>query len=139
MLPMRERPTQWFFCLRMFICGLAFYAAATMVPTAMTIEQFGKVAYDIDAETWGIGFMSASALSIYGIHINGRWRWSAVLRILGYTALLTMFLVLTFSALTAPFGTPTVVFGGLFFIPDLVRFLRINTCDFVERFKNGAR
>ena len=139
MIPMRERQTQWFFCWAMFLCGAAFLIASRTVPSAMSIKQFGALAYDIPAETWAMGYMSASALSAYGIHINGRWRWSAVFRIAGYVALLSMFCVLIWSAWSAPYGMQTVVFGGLFFVPVIVWFLRINLSDFGARWRNGTR
>lgn len=139
MIPMRERSAQWFFVWRIFICGAMFMLAARFMPGAMSVEQFGSAAYDIPAETWSMGFMAGSALAAYGIHINGRWRWSAVFRIVGYLFLLTLFAVLVVSAMSAPYGMQTVIFGGVFFVPELARFLRINMQDFGARWRNGAR
>ena len=139
MNPMIDRTDQWRFCLRIFTCGLLFYAAAKLWPDAMPVEVYGHLAYDIAAETWSMGFMSASGMVAYGIHINGRWKWSPVLRICGYLMLLMMFAFLVGSAIQAPFGAVIVIFGGVFFVPMVIGFLRINLVDFIGRMTHGAR
>lgn len=138
LMPMRDGGDQWRFVWRIFACGLLFYIAARAWPDAMPVQVYGQMAYDIDAETWSLGFMSASGMAAYGIHINGRWRWSPVLRLSGYLLLLMMFAYLVGSAITAQFGAVVAIFGGMFFIPMLVGFLRINLADFLARFNNGT-
>lgn len=135
---MIDRMDQWRFCLRIFACGLLFYVAAKVWPDAMPVQVYGQMAYDIAAETWALGFMSASGMVAYGVHINGRWRWSPVLRIVGYMILLMMFAFLVGSAFHAPFGAVVVIFGGLFFVPMVIGFLRINLMDFIARVTYGA-
>ena len=137
MRPMRDRSDQWSFALRMFACGFLFYVASAVWPEAMPVGVYGETAYDIDAEIWALGFMAASGLVLYGVHINGRWRWSPALRIAGLMVLLAMFAFLVASALFAPFGSVIVIFGGLFFIPELIGFLRSNVRDMVVRYGRG--
>jgi hypothetical protein len=48
-----------------------------------------------------------------------------------------MFAFLVASALFAPFGSVIVIFGGLFFIPELIGFLRSNVRDMVVRYGRG--
>ena len=133
MTPMRDRRDQLSFAARIFLCGLLFYIWASMMPGAMAPEVYGQVAFDIEAETWALGYMSASGLIMYGVIINGRWRWSPILRLLGLFALLLMFIILVLSALTATFGSVVAIFGGLFFIPEIVGFIRVNILDMVAR------
>jgi hypothetical protein len=134
MRAMRDRSDQWSFALRMFGCGFLFFVASSVWPEAMPIGVYGEAAYDIDAETWALGFMAAAGLVLYGVHINGRWRWSPLLRIAGHGFLLAMFAYLVASALFAPFGSVVVIFGGLFFIPELIGFLRSNVRDLAVRY-----
>jgi hypothetical protein len=131
---MRDRSDQWSFGVRMFGCGLLFYIASAVWPEAMPEGVYGTMAYDVDAETWALGFMAASGMVLYGVHINGRWKWSPVLRIFGHFFLLCMFAYLVASALLAPFGSVVVIFGGLFFIPELIGFLRSNVRDLAVRY-----
>lgn len=131
---MRDRSDQWSFALRMLTCGFLFFIASSVWPEAMPEDVYGSMAYDIDAETWSLGFMAASGLLIYGVLINGRWRWSPVLRIAGLSMLLAMFVYLVVSALHAPYGSVIVIFGGLFFVPEILIFLRSNVRDLAARY-----
>jgi len=133
MRPMRDRTDQLSFAIRVFLCGLLFYIWSSMLPGAMAPEVYGQAAFDIEAETWSIGFMSAAGLILYGVIINGRWRWSPILRLLGFFALLLMFTVLVLSSISAQFGSVVAIFGGLFFIPEIVGFIRVNILDMVAR------
>jgi hypothetical protein len=81
--------------------------------------------------------MAAAGMVLYGVHINGRWKWSPVLRIAGHFLLLSMFAYLVASALFAPFGSVVVIFGGLFFIVELIGFLRSNVHDLAVRRGGG--
>lgn len=121
------------FAIRVFLCGVLFYLWSAMRPDAMSAEVYGQIAIDIADHVWALGYMSASGLVLYGVVINGRWKWSPILRLLGFFALLFLFLVLVISALTAPFGSVVAIFGGLFFIPEILNFIRVNIMDMVVR------
>lgn len=130
---MRGRGDQLFFAASMFVIGAAIYILANVSPGVMTPEKFGQVAFDIDAETWALGFMGSAAAIIYGVTINGRWRWSACFRLAGFASLGVMFGTLALSALTAPHGAAIVVFGALYFVPRVLVFIRSNIADVLAR------
>jgi hypothetical protein len=83
--------------------------------------------------------MGASALLAYGVHINGRWRWSPAVRVTALMFLLGMFAYLVASAVTAPAGSVVAIFGGLFFIPMIAGFLKTNLRDLRVRWSYGGR
>jgi len=139
MIPMNDKQSQWRFAWRMFACGLAFYVASGFWPDVMPSQVYGDMARDIQAEIWALGFMSSSGMVAYGTYINGRWQWSPALRIAGHVALLIMFAYLCASAFSAPFGAVIVIYGGLFFIPAIVGFLRMNVADLMARARHGSR
>jgi hypothetical protein len=120
-------------------CGAGFLVAARIAPEAMSSNVYGQAAYDIDAETWAMGFVAAHMLVLYGIHINGRAAFSPALRVVGYLFLLAMFGYFIVSAMAAPDGMIVVIFGGLFFVPSILRYLRINLSDAVARVRHAAR
>lgn len=133
MTPMRDRSDQLNFAVRIFLCGLLFYVWSVMMPNAMPVDVYGKTAFDIQTSVWALGFMSAASLVLYGVIINGRWRWSPLLRLTGFSAILFMFAVLVVSALTAPYGSVVAIFGGIFFIPGIIGFIGKNIMDMVAR------
>ena len=133
----KNRSEQLFFAWRVFLCGLAFFIASAFWPSPMAPAVYGIAAYDIQAEAWAVGFMSSSALVLWGVTINGRWYYSPFVRMTGFAALLVMFLVLSISAMSAPMGSVVVIFGGLFFVPDCIRFLRLNIIDAMARHDTG--
>ena len=130
---MRGRADQLFFAVSMFAIGVAVYLLARLSPGIMTPEEFGQVAYDIDAETWALGFMGSAAAVIYGVTINGRWRWSATFRLAGFASFGVMFGTLALSALSAQHGSAVVVFGALYFVPRVLVFIRSNVADVIAR------
>lgn len=130
---MRGRGDQLFFAASMFTIGAAIYLLAMLSPGVMTPEEFGQVAFDIDAETWALGFMGSAAAIIYGVTINGRWRWSAAFRLAGFGCFGVMFGTLALSALSAPHGSAVVVFGALYFVPRVLVFIRSNIADVAAR------
>jgi len=123
----------------MIWCGVAFLIAAKLMPDAMAPNVYGQAAYDIDAETWALGFIAAPLLVIYGIHINGRALFSPALRIIGYLCLLGLFVYLICSAWHSPDGFIIVAFGGFFFVPSILRYLRVNIMDAAARIRNDTR
>jgi hypothetical protein len=134
---MRDRSDQWAFAWRIFACGMLFYIAASIWPDAMPVMVYGEMAYQIEAETWALGFMGSSALLAYGVHINGRWRWSPCVRVAALLFMLALFAYLVASAVMAPAGSVVAIFGGLFFIPMIVGFLKTNLRDLRVRWSYG--
>ena len=133
-----ERQSQWRFAFRTFLVGFAFFVMAMNFPDAMKANVFGLMAYDIPAETWSAGFMGGPMLVMYGLHINGRWFWSPMLRAAGYMTQLCLFSLVGLSALTADDGAHLVPWVALFFIPEIAFFLRISFVDMRGRFARGV-
>ena len=116
---------------------MLFYIAASIWPDAMPVMVYGEMAYQIEAETWALGFMGSSALLAYGVHINGRWRWSPCVRVAALLFMLALFAYLVASAVMAPAGSVVAIFGGLFFIPMIAGFLKTNLRDLRVRWSYG--
>lgn len=124
----------WRMMVKILTVGVAFLSLAFAWPDAMSPEVYGVKAYAVPAEVWALGFISASGLVIYGLHINGRMPLlSPTLRLLGLAFLLGQYLYLTWSAFGAPDGEVIVIFSALFFIPDLAGFARVEARQVVTR------
>lgn len=132
-----ERPAQWRFAIQLFLIGFAFLIAAFFFPQTMAQNVYGMIAYDTPAETWAAGFIASSGLVLYGLHINGRWFWSPMIRGLGYTLLIVLFGIIGLSSAKASDGLHLTIFAVLYFIPQAFHFLRIAVCDMKGRFANG--
>ena len=123
-VPMRDREELMEFSKGILLCGTAFLVWSTLHPSAMRPTEYGRWAYDIDAVIWSSIFIVLPGMVAYGCHINGDWRWSPALRLVG---LILLFMAFGFLAISAAFsggGSVVVVFGVLFFMRHLVRFIR---------------
>jgi len=139
MRPMISRRDQWRFVWKMFGTGLLFYLASTMWTDVMPAEVYGEMAHSIESAIWSLGFMSSAGMVIYGISINGRWRWSPLLRISGYIMLIMMFGFLAVSSLFSQYGAVILIFSVVYFIPTITSFLRVNIDDLTARWGNESR
>lgn len=139
MIPMQNREYQWFYCWQVLISSILFWVGMILYPDALGAQVYGATAQVFQAEAWAAGFMGASLLVIYGIHINGRWRWSPFLRILGFSLMAAMFSALVFSSLSAPTGVVIWAFTIPAFLYPCLRFLRLNILDARVRWQNGRR
>jgi hypothetical protein len=111
------------FCRGLILVGIAFGVLSAVDPESMGPTVYGARAYAIPAEAWALGFVSASSLVIYGLHINGRRpMFTPILRLIGIAFLMWMFGFLAISAWGADDGEPIVIFSVLFFGIDLVEF-----------------
>lgn len=137
MIPMQHRSLQWDFAWRIFFAAALFWVGMTIYPAAMGSEVYGAWAQTFEAEAWAGGYMGGSLLVIYGIHINGRWRWSPFLRIAGYSVLLALFAALAASSFFAPTGVVIWAFTVPCFIYPCYRYLRENVSDAVVRWQYG--
>lgn len=132
-----DRPSQWRFALSIFVIGVCFMFAAVFAPDVMTPAVYGDWAYDVDAEAWAGAFIASSALVLYGLHINGRWRFSPVIRAAGYLSLTALFFSIGVSSFFAENGLHLVIFAWVYFVPQCVRFLRISIVDMRRRLDLG--
>lgn len=133
------REQQWW-SLSLFIVGFAFYAAELVLGNSMSPRTYGYAAYDIAAATWAQGFMSASALVLYGLYINGRWpAWSPILRAVGWSMLTAMFAFMAVSAWFAEDGIHIVIFAVMFFGRRSITFAIISVAEArARRNQSGA-
>ena len=132
-----ERGAQWRFSIQIFIVGFMFLVAASFFPETMAPNVYGYMTYDTPAEIWAAGFMAASGLVLYGLHINGRWFWSPMIRGAGYALIIMLFGIVSWSAASTKDGLHLTIFGGAFFIPQALFFLRIAFADMRGRFSVG--
>ena len=133
-----ERPAQWRFAFSLFLVGLCFMVAAWFFPNTMTPNVYGYMVYDTPAEVWAMGFMASAGLVLYGLHINGRWFWSPMIRAAGYVLIILMFSIVWWSALWSPDGLVLTIWSGIYFIPQAVLFLRVAFADMRGRFAVGS-
>jgi len=139
MRPMGDRRDQWWFVWKMFGSGLLFYLATTLWVDVMPPEVYGVMAHNIQSSIWSLGFMSSAGMVIYGISINGRWRWSPILRIAGYIMLLMMFSFLAVSSLFSQYGAVVLIFSVMYFIPTIASFIKVNIDDLTARWGDESR
>lgn len=114
----------WRFAHGILIVGVAFFVLSFLSPAAMTSHQYGAKAGAIPAGIWALGFIAASGLVIFGLHINGRApRLTPLIRLFGLGFLLMQFVILSLSAWSARDGATVVIFSACFFVPHLMHFI----------------
>lgn len=115
----------WRFANGILLVGVAFFAMSLLASDVMSLDQYGAMANAIPPGIWALGFIAASGLVLYALHINGRKpRFTPLIRLVGLGFLLMLFVLLALSAWTAEGGYTIVVFSALFFIPHLLHFIR---------------
>lgn len=128
----------WRLAKKMLAVGVAFLVLSYVRPDAMSPNVYGMRAYSIPAEIWSLGFISASGLVIYGLHINERMPLvTPLLRMTGLAFLAGLFGYLAVSAWSAPDGEVIVVFSVVFFIPELTDFVRVESRMLIARRGNA--
>ena len=137
MIPMQRRNAQMEFAIQIFASAWMFWLGLLVFPEALGAHVYGEMAQSIQAEAWASGFMGASLLLIYGVHINGRWRWSPFLRIAGLILLALLFAALALSSFSAPAGVVIWAFTIPCFLFPCLRFLRLNVMDARARWRNA--
>lgn len=126
----------WRVSTLIFAVGVAFLVRSLVYPDAMSPDVYGAKAYAVPAEIWSLGFMSASGLVIYGLHINGRMpRVTPLLRLAGLTFLVGQFGFLAWSAFHAKGGEAVTLFSVLFFIPLLGHFSQVEARQLLMRWR----
>jgi hypothetical protein len=123
--------------MAMFISGAVFMVVSMFMPGTMAPNVYGYMVYDTPAEVWAMGFMASSGLVLYGLHINGRWFWSPMIRAAGFGLIVFMFSLLGWSAADTPDGVHLTIWSAFFFIPQALFFLRVAFADMRGRFALG--
>lgn len=96
--------------LQLFFLALAvlcYIAAKAKHSPVMPAEVYGEWVTSYPAENWAVSLMLASAVYLAGILINGTWKWSPALRLIGaawHTITLGMFSI----------GSSEAQFGDVF-------------------------
>jgi hypothetical protein len=139
MIPMRHRPVQFFFAGQIFLCGFLFFVADMIGLNSMPLAVYGAAAYDIDAEVWALGFMSAPLMVMVGVLINGRRRWSPIPRASGWLMLLLMSSYLGVSAWSSDAGAHVTIYALVMVAPASALFLGVNMADLIVRLRRDPR
>lgn len=112
--------------------AMLFWVFAKMSDTqVMPAEVYGAWVTSYPAEWWAASIMLASAAYICGILINGAWRWSPALRVIGaawHVITLSAFVV---SAMSARYGDFFVLSSGVFAVVHMW-FLSLNAGDLMR-------
>ncbi len=106
----RWKPAQWSFALLALFYGFAFFLAGISGLQAMAPDDYGDVAVSLEIEAMAGVQLTASMMLAVGLLFNGRWRWSAALRLAGATMLVGMCAMLSWSAASAPNGWPVAIY-----------------------------
>jgi len=112
----RHKGAQTAFAALALFYGFAFFAFAIAGFQAMASDTYGDAAVAGEVEAWAGLQLSGAMMLTIGLLINGRWRWSAVLRFAGAGTVAALCVVLALSAISAPAGWPIALycagFGG---------------------------
>lgn len=108
----RYRAVYLSWAMPIFACAVLFWAGAAVDLATMEPNVFGPISTMVDVEAWVGMQMAGSALFAMGVMINGRWRWSPVLRWIAATALAVEFGTFTYSAALAPQGFAVAAYIG---------------------------
>ena len=106
----RHKSAQAAFGVMALFYGFAFFGAAMAGWNAMLPQQFGELAVSGEVEAWAGLQLSASVILALGLLVNGRWRWSAGLRLFGAGVITAICGILCFSAISAPEGVAFVIY-----------------------------
>jgi hypothetical protein len=112
----RHKSAQCAFGVLALFYGFAFFGTAIAGWNAMLPQQFGELAVSGEVEAWAGLQLCASVALALGLLVNGRWRWSAALRLFGAGFISLMCCVLSYSAWTAPEGVAFMIYCAGFAI-----------------------
>ena len=90
--------------------GFAFFTLAAVGINLMFPQQFGELAVSGEVEAWAGMQLCGSLFMAFGLLINGRWRWSPALRLVGSVIVAALTSVLAYSASTATEGAAFMVY-----------------------------
>lgn len=106
----RWKAAQWAFAGLALFYGFAFFVAGVSGLQAMAPDDYGDVAVSLEIEGMAGVQLTASLMLALGLLFNGRWRWSAALRLAGALILIAMCVLLAVSAAMAPTGWPVAIY-----------------------------
>lgn len=109
--PMRERNIQLIMQISQMVIGLILLLLSSTAPSVMSPDQYGEMAYSIEAEAWATAFMTTSLFYTTFIYINGRWKYSALMRFFAALSLLGAHLYIGVSAAVEAIVSPETFVG----------------------------
>ena len=136
MTPMQRPQSQRNMSVRVMASAALFWAGSLMSPNAMGPSIYGEIAFSFEIEAWVSGFILGAALLAYGVTINGAWRFSPLLRIVGLSILLALFSALAWSAFQAPSGVIIWSWSIPCLLWPCANFLRLNLVDVWRRWRD---
>ena len=126
---------QWAF----LVLAFGFWAAAKAKESPiMPSEVYGAWVVSIDAEIWAGSIMLAASLFLMGIIINGRWRWSPLLRLCGALWHVGTLGIFAISAAGSEYGDFMTLAAGVF-CGVHAWFFALNLADFRWALKRNDR
>lgn len=111
------------------------FAALTSDNIIMAPSIYGEWVTGFQAEYWSIPILISALVHILGVKINGMWRWSGLLRVVGCVINAAVLLSFVGGALGSSMGDPVVAFGGGFAIA-YIWFTMLNIGDLSRAIKS---
>jgi hypothetical protein len=102
----------------------------------MAPEIYGDFVTQYPAEWWAASLMLASGCYLAGILINGNWRWSPALRLVGALWHVTTMALFVVGGMDAKHGTVIMIWGASILIVHLF-FTAWNVGDLTRAVRNG--
>lgn len=118
--------------LGLFYC----IAAATNSDPVMDAAVYGNIVTSVQAEWWSYPTLVFPLIYIIGIEVNGNWRWSPAVRMLGAAGSAGLCAAFSFLAYTPGPWSPFVLITGGWSILNLW-FLWINLGDTLRAVRLG--
>lgn len=133
----RHGDSQTVFQIMLLGMALVFWIFAKVKSgPIMDAEIYGAFVTRYPAEWWAASLMLASGGYLAGILINGNWRWSPALRLIGalwHVVTMSMFVI---GGMHAPHGDVIMIWGASILIVHLF-FAAWNATDLGRAVQNG--
>jgi len=110
------------------------YIALTNDTIMMSPDSYGSWVTHFQAEWWSIPILLASIMHVMGVKINGCWRWSPLIRLIGCLVNFALFMAFIIGSGHSTLGDPMVAFGSGFAIL-YVWFIMLNIGDLAQSVK----
>jgi len=119
-----------------FMAIAAFFWSATVFKPGpvMRWETYGEWVVQFPTQLWAGSLMAASTFYLLGIVINGRWKWSPILRLIGAGWHFLTLSIFSVGAASAPFGENLCISAAVFAVVHF-RFAVWNACDLVAAWR----
>jgi hypothetical protein len=131
----RYRSLQLGWCLPFLAISSLFWAGAHFSDEPMMpAEVYGEWVVSSPAEWWALSIMAGCASWLVGILINGDWRWSPFLRLIGTTWQVCTLGAFAIGSIGTQFGEIVSTGGAVFAVAHIfaVRWAIVD-CAFVVR------